>query len=78
MPSSVLGVGTARRNKTETLLCVGFAEKMCDVPAGALLPPGKEDFPQIRGGGRRGYWGQGSWEEHPRSARGLGAFPEQR
>ena len=74
----MLGVGTARRNKTETLLCVGFAEKMCDVPAGALLPPGKEDFPQIRGGGRRDYSGQGSWEEHPRSARGLGAFPEQR
>ena len=78
MPSSVLGVGTPRRNKTEPLLYVGFAEKTCGVPAGALLLPRKEASPQIRGEGRRSYWGQGSQEEHPRSARRLGAFPEQR
>lgn len=77
MPSSVLGVGTPRRNKTEPLLYVGFAEKTCGVPAGALLLPRKEASPQIRGG-RRSYWGQGSQEEYPRSTWRLGAFSEHR
>ena len=77
---ALFGFGTARRNETEPLLYVGFAGKMWDAPAGALLLPGEEASPQIRGGGggRRSCWGQGSREEHPRSTRRLGAFPEQR
>ena len=38
----MLEAGTARRKETEPLPRVGFSEKMCDMPAGALVLPGEE------------------------------------
>lgn len=70
----MLEAGTARRKETEPLPCVGFAEEMCDMPAGALVLPGEEGALQI-GGTMRGHWGAGVLRRVPQVSTEAGASP---
>lgn len=62
------------KKETEPLPCVGFAEKLCDMPAGALVLPGEEGAFQI-GGKMRGHWGAGVLRRVPQVSTEAGASP---